>query len=233
VRDHLAARVLHAHGVRRVVMTGDPAWYDLECLGRPLAVPAEPRDIVISVPAAPMHHPAVEALAEGLRARFPDACIVGAFHHGWVAGPHVGEEAAAAYARLRERLEEAGHPAVDLAADLEAMESLYSSADLHVGWRLHAHLPRLSRRKPSFLLDEDCRGRGASEALGFRSVRSWAVRWRLGARRRLGHRAEAVPELLALIDEEVASGFTRLVQVPSVIDRTYEVAMKPFLERLP
>ena len=233
VRDHLAARVLCGRGVGGVRMTGDPAWYDLDHIG---AEPAPLTDIeraVVSVPADPMHHAAVETLALRLGELLPSARMVAAFHHGWTAGPHVAERSAKAYARLKERLEAGGYEAADLAGDLPAMERLYRGAVLHVGWRLHAHLFCLSRRQPSILLEEDCRGRGASEALGVRGVRSWSVRLRLGHRRRLAHRSEAVSETIALVAEELANGFEHVRQASRVIDRTFESEMRPFIERMP
>jgi hypothetical protein len=145
----------------------------------------------------------------------------------------VAKDSAKAYARLRERLEAASYEAADLAADLASMERLYGSAALHVGWRLHAHLFCLSRRQVSFLLEEDCRGRGASEALGVRGVRSWRVRSRLGLRRGLAHRPEAVPEVLAFIEEELENGFVRVQQASRVIDLTFRAEMRPFIERMP
>ena len=233
VRDHLAARVLCGRGVGGVRMTGDPAWYDLDHIGAAPVPRAEIERVVVSVPADPMHHAAVETLALRLGELLPESRIVAAFHHGWTAGPHVAERSANAYARLKERLEEAGYEATDLAGDLPAMERLYAGAALHVGWRLHAHLFCLSRRQPSFLLEEDCRGRGASEALGVRGVRSWRVRLRLGSRRRLAHRAEAVPEAIALVAAELANGFEHVQQASRIIDRTFESEMRPFVESMP
>lgn len=232
VRDHLATRVLRGRGID-ARMTGDPGWYDLDHMGVELAPPTAVERIVVSVPAHPMHHPAVETLGRRLSALLPDARIVAAFHHGWTAGPHVTERSAEAYSRLKERLEAANWGVADLAGDLQAMETLYGGEALHVGWRLHAHLFCLSRRRASFLLEEDCRGRGASEALGVRGIRSWQVRLRLGSRRRLSHRLEAVPEAIAFIEEELRNGFVRVQQAARVIDRTFEAEMKPFVERLP
>jgi hypothetical protein len=233
VRDHLAERVLCRHGVAGVRMTGDPAWYDLPHVGAAAPPPTGIERIVGSVPADPMHHPAVEPLARRLGELFPRTRILAAFHHGWTAGPHVDERSATAYVRLKERLEAAGYEAADLGGDLPAMERLYGGDALHVGWRLHAHLLCLSRRRPSFLLEEDCRGRGASEALGVRGVRSWRVRLRLGGRRLLAHRKEAVPEIVAIVAEERGRGFPHVEHASQVIDRTFESEMKPFIERMP
>jgi hypothetical protein len=233
VRDYLADRVLRRRGVGGVRMTGDPAWYDLDHIGGELVPPTVMSRIVVSVPADPVHHPAVETLARRLTERFREARVVAAFHHGWTAGPHVAERSAQAYIRLKERLEAAGYEAADLASDLASMETLYGGAALHVGWRLHAHLFCLSRRQASFLLEEDCRGRGASEALGVRGVRSWCMRTRFGRRRRLRHRSEAVPEILAFIEAELGSEFVRVQHAPRVIDQTFRAEMKPFIERMP
>lgn len=233
VRDELAVQVLERNGLVGATMTGDPAWYDLDHLGRPMESIPSPSRVVVSVPADPMHHRAVEPLVRGLAERFPDAQPVAAFHHGWTAGPHVSEASASAYARLREAVGTAGVEVVDLAADLAAMEALYSGDTLHVGWRLHAHLLCLSGRRPSILLEEDCRGRGASQALGVPGVQGWRLPFRLGPYRMTRHRTASVRDALALLDRETGRGFTGFQGVPHVIDGTYRTAMKPFIEALP
>jgi polysaccharide pyruvyl transferase WcaK-like protein len=54
---------------------------------------------------------------------------------------------------------------VDASRDIGALK-LYGQVDLHVGYRVHAHLCALSRRRPSLLIAEDGRGRGQAVTLG-------------------------------------------------------------------
>ena len=60
----------------------------------------------------------------------------------------------------------------------------YGECDFHVGYRVHAHIQFLSQRRPSLLLHEDGRGRGASEALELRGIDAFA-RTKAGELRRV------------------------------------------------
>ena len=45
------------------------------------------------------------------------------------------------------------------------MIDLYSNCDLHIGYRVHAHVFMTSIKKPSILIKEDGRGEGMSEVI--------------------------------------------------------------------
>lgn len=59
---------------------------------------------------------------------------------------------------------------IQIGADLDKMISVYADAKRHVGFRLHAHLLRLSLNLPSLLLIEDARGLSVSEFVGGNSI---------------------------------------------------------------
>ena len=46
----------------------------------------------------------------------------------------------------------------------------YETCDLHIGFRVHAHIYNLSMGTPSILINEDARGNGVNDALGLRNV---------------------------------------------------------------
>lgn len=69
---------------------------------------------------------------------------------------------------LKEWLERRGVDVRDLSYSCEGF-SAYNECDLHVGFRVHAHIYNLSQRIPSVLIEEDGRGWGAVEALGMKS----------------------------------------------------------------
>ena len=54
---------------------------------------------------------------------------------------------------------------IDLSKGSDRLMQEYNSCDLHVGYRVHAHIYRLSLRKPSILLAEDSRGMGVKETI--------------------------------------------------------------------
>ena len=250
-RDYLTKRVLARQGFNNVIMTGDPVWYDLEHIGQEFVPPREMNSIVFSVPARSIYHQQSIDLVKAMKKLLPKVELLCAFHHGWEASAHVSSNVAVAFSQLREAFGRYGFETINLAGDLRRMENLYEDADLHVGYRLHAHLFFLSQRKPSFLMVEDGRGRGASEAIGLRGIQAWSrsayepliaklpsIRYVRGlANRILGTGVEArkgaVDEMIAYIKEELENGFSRFRGLDRTLDYYYAEALVPFLESLP
>jgi hypothetical protein len=169
VRDPLTKDVLAHNGVSNVLMTGCPAWYDLEHFDREFQFVSEPRRVVLSMPA--VMQPGVRELMQWLSARFPKAERIVAFHHGIVpARTKRGFQTGRDNFRFALRSMRHGWRIRSLAGSLPKMEELYGSSDLHVGYRVHAHLLCLSRRQSSILINEDARGAGQARALGSESV---------------------------------------------------------------
>lgn len=249
-RDYLTKQILARNGFNHVTMTGDPVWYDLDFIGKHFVPPSHVNSIILSTPAYHIYYPQSIGLVKVLKNLFPEATIFCTFHHGWNASAYLSPEKALAFRHLREAFEHNGFEAVNLAADLRKMEDLYHHADFHVGYRLHAHLYFLSHRKPSFLLEEDGRARGASETLGLRGIPAWSrrgylmkyinvptIRYVHGLIRRIlkseiTAEPSAVDEMISYITEEFENGFIRIREAQAVIDRYYEVMVK-FLSTLP
>lgn len=168
VRGYLTLEALKANGVTNVRMTGCPVWYDLERFETVYSFPTTIGHVAFSGPARPRKetYAALDAVARA----FPTARRTLALHHG--AGPRGwrwGKElrrnlSLAAYALAR------GWRIADLSGGHEAMTALYDVADLHVGYRVHAHLLRLSMRKASLLFAEDARAAEQCDALGAPTV---------------------------------------------------------------
>ena len=173
VRDLEAKEFLSRGGVERVSATGCPALC-AEPEGLSTHARSASGPVVIS--------PGVLARREdfGFRRQFRDVLdlaastfrrdrIVVAFHHA--TSP---TEYASAYGagigvpdlELRRSVEASGFTAVDISGSEKAMIDLYSSASLHVGYRVHAHILCTSLRIPSVLLAEDARGFGVGRLLG-------------------------------------------------------------------
>jgi hypothetical protein len=244
-RDLPSLEVLARNGIDGV-MTGCPVWYHLDSLGKPLTVPSQIRRLVFTPPEQRVFHEQSREVLRGLRAAIPDAEIIVAFHRGLEADeftrPAVAEvlKGYAAFARgLGCRVE-------DVSRDLTRI-AFYDDCDLHVGYRLHGHLHFLSKRRPSVLLEEDGRGRGATETLGAPGIRAWSLTWssRLArglssgaVARRLARRFpvkaarhEAIAEALATVRSEIASGFAGCAAVPARIDAMWPV-MEAFVRRI-
>ena len=50
---------------------------------------------------------------------------------------------------------------------------IYDDCDIHIGFRVHAHIYNLSKRKFSILIEEDGRGAGVNDALGLTRIKAY------------------------------------------------------------
>ncbi len=151
-RDRTTADILAANGFDRVLMTGDPAWYDLAHLDDPIHRPSAIGSLAFTPPANPLYFDQAVRLARALAAAFPSAkgSVV---HHRGVQRP---------FTRLADDL---GWQDVDITGSAEGFER-FDAVDLHVGYRVHAHLYAISHGIPSYLIAEDSRGVGMLRTLG-------------------------------------------------------------------
>ena len=251
-RDAATERVLGACGVSRTVMTGDPAWFDPENLGRPFEAPTDLGVCLVSMPASSSFFRQSLELLRALRRRGTARRLIAAFNHGWTPGRHLDPGRASAYRKLRDAAKEGGAQPVDLSGDVARMIELAVECHMHVGYRLHTHLLFLSRRKPTLLLEEDGRGSAAGEALGLPGVRAWvrprlarallpalgaADRWGAPIQRSLQSRASAdehaVARTLAALDQHQDQAFSAFAEVTTRMDCVYRERMRPFVESLP
>lgn len=162
-RDYYTVDVLKKLDVQNVIMTGCPAWYSLNSINKEFNY-KDPKTIIFSDPAL-VDSSSYEAL-KLLRRKFPKSNIILTLHHGFF--PRIDMRGAkfflkhlllVLYASFR------GIQIISLAANLDRMKKVYAQCDLHIGFRVHAHIFCLSRRVPSMLLSEDSRGVGQSIAL--------------------------------------------------------------------
>lgn len=160
-RDDISTRMLKRNG-HSAVMTGCPVWYRQDCFGQEPDLPKKIERIVFTEPRRPEMNEQSLKLLEALRRVYADAEIVASFHHGF-------DEVAPGYL---DAVRAMGVETRDVAADTSKI-AFYDDFDLHVGYRVHAGLYFLSRRKPSIIISEDMRGRGSAEALGIPWVNAW------------------------------------------------------------
>ncbi len=115
-------------------------------------------------------------LAEALRARHPHAEVVVAAHHAVDEAVYrtvYGRNPPEGWVRFWDEIRRRGFRMEDLSGGLERMEGLYGSADLHVGYRVHAHVLMTSWRKPSVLVAEDGRASGMADVITGRVWPAW------------------------------------------------------------
>lgn len=158
-RDPVTDRLLRDNGLDRVLMTGDPAWYDLDRINAPMPMMHAIGSLAFTPPANPLFFPQAIAVMRCLVGRYPRAQRSVVFHSGQ-------------QATFRREASAGGWTIRDISGSVDGMRG-YDAADLHVGYRLHAHLYALSRAIPTYLIAEDSRGHGANAAfagIGFNAL---------------------------------------------------------------
>jgi hypothetical protein len=231
-RDALTAELLARAGFGGVLMTGDPAWYDLAAITSEPTVPQGIESLAFTPPANPVYFAQALGLLRGLVRARAGRLVTVVFHRG--------EQAP--FAQLAAELGCATRDITGSAAGF----SVYDEVDGHVGYRVHAHLYALSRGRQSYLVAEDSRGTGVLRTLGplgvpgFRERAGDSPPMRLALRvmprlgnpgrpitRRLGpalSRLLPVPDvadaLLAQIDADAGAGFARHAAAQQIIRAT-------------
>jgi hypothetical protein len=246
-RDYLTSELLERQGVPKAEMSGCPAWYQVEHLGKPMVIPGEPQRILLSTPQRDVYAPQMVELALAVKRRFPKASLVAAFNRGFAPDEHASAREGSHLAALKDRLAELGFEIADLSYELSKLEA-YADFDLHVGYRLHSHIFFLSMRKPSYLIAEDSRALGHCRTLqlpDFVGVREnlafhllpkrglWQAKRAAVRLLRPYRRDDAVPaRVLSTIQNDVDAGFASFLGVAQKLDRHFET-MRRYVEAMP
>ncbi|MGH8631592.1 MAG: polysaccharide pyruvyl transferase family protein, partial [Burkholderiales bacterium] len=174
VRDYHTLEVLRSNGFRHARMTGCPALYDPDTIGRTPGPPERIARVGISLGVSFLWSAGMRRQMEELVLRscelFKDAQVEVLFHHPvepWFLQTH---NAPALYYRghldFKAWLEGRHVAWRDLSGSAEKLIEYYRSCDLHIGYRVHAHIFMSSIGKPSLLLAEDGRGVALKEVIG-------------------------------------------------------------------
>jgi hypothetical protein len=166
VRDDVTRGIVESADVGRVRRTGCVAWYEVSSLDQPLVRPQYPRRIVYTTAAGASRKDARDAaqILRLLRRRFPGAERWCVFHRGILPGGGTNAKESAMAMGTAALAKTLGFRVLEASGDLSAID-FYRDADLHVGYRVHAHLMFLSHRRPSILINQDGRGVGQSVSL--------------------------------------------------------------------
>ena len=160
-RDFLSMNVLRNNGFDNSLMTGCPAWYDLENINN-ISYQKKPltniRKICISDHAVSGNINSAINLTTFIRKFFNDAEIIYVFHRGVSSN----SEFIAHLSSLNIQYTDISNSCVGF--------HLYDDCDLHIGFRVHAHIYNLSKRNLSILITEDARGSGVNAALGLPDI---------------------------------------------------------------
>lgn len=174
-RDWYTVRVMRNNGVSNPIMTGCPAWYDIDFIEM-----SHYRDninfpfkkIAISDPAKRTNISYIVPLINFIRSKFPNAEINYVFHRGISSDQLTGKRVGLLNTELANKLRDMGVKVHDISYSSEGL-TIYDKCDLHIGFRVHAHIYCLSHRGLSILIEEDGRGAGVNNALGLAGIEAY------------------------------------------------------------
>jgi hypothetical protein len=174
VRDYHTLNVLHAHGFKNYLMTGCPALYCQDHIDIPIKYQPELRQVVfslgVSLRSSQRMFRQMQDVVLRLRDSITPANLVVAFHHGlgqnYLNSPGASKLLYIAQQKFSSWLDVEGIAYEDISGSAERLKSFYSGFDLHVGYRVHAHIFMSSISKPSILINEDGRGKALEKVLG-------------------------------------------------------------------
>jgi len=168
VRDYHTLNALQHKGFKSFVMTGCPAFNDFKHLENPTLDTAEIKKIAFSLGVSFLEsNEMLEQMRSnilGIRDGFPSTEIEVVFHHAlsdeFLTTHNATDHHLAGHRKFADWLTNQGISFVDISGSAENLVECYSNADLHVGYRVHAHIFMTSIGKRSLLIAEDGRGKG-------------------------------------------------------------------------
>lgn len=171
-RDYYSMNILRNIGITDSVMTGCPAWYYLPKINNfniDFSGIDNVKTICISDSAKPENKALDIALFEFLRKEFKrDTRIYYVMHrNNWLE-----------LENIKEASEKYEIKVISIAGSDVGL-SIYDSCDIHIGFRVHAHIYNLSKRRYSILIEEDGRGAGVNDALGLPAITAYSDTMRI------------------------------------------------------
>lgn len=166
-RDIYSYEILRKEGLKNIFMTGCPAWYNIPFIKKDTIVNKswELKNIFISNPAKVKNYSLLFNLIVYLRSSFPNSNITLVFHRD----KDVCEKSLLSL--LNKIIYENNVNVLDISGSADGFK-VYDNSDLHIGFRVHAHIYNLSIRR-TVLIEEDGRGAGCNDTLGLVGIKAF------------------------------------------------------------
>ena len=174
VRDYHTLNSLLFHNVDNVLMTGCPAYYDYNFLGKNTHIP-KIKKVGFSLGVSFINSPSMEKLMKEnilkVKEYFNDSEFIVVFHHSLSPDIYLNTHNSNKYHLKRHHgfvnwLVKENISYKDISGSAENLINFYSQMDLHVGYRVHAHIFMNSVAKLSVLLAEDGRAKATKDVIG-------------------------------------------------------------------
>lgn len=246
-RDYQTERALKNNGYNNITMTGCPVWYDIDSIGKGFVPPKEIKRIVYTPAQDEFFSDQSIKVLDFLLKNYKGAEIIVSFHRGiGKIDEFTPKSDANNTQKLADAAKQLGAKVVDVSFDTDKL-SFYDNCDLHIGYRVHAHIYFLSKRLPSILLHEDGRGNGVSEALSSPGVDAYMSskiyagifspfnknRRLLSLYRKLSFKVNdnVIRDLKNMIDEIESTNYKTYKRISEHIDKHYNI-MENFIKIL-
>jgi len=251
VRGYHTLNTLQNHGFKNFLMTGCPAYYDIDYIDKKIEY-KEIKKVAFSLGVSFINSENMESqmknLILSLSEKYNDKIFEVVFHHSLdkekiekVYGKsHLGH--VLEHLEFVKWLETNNISYVDISGSAENLINYYNDIDLHIGYRVHAHIFMNSIRKFSILLSEDGRGKEVAKTIGGIVIDAYTeykkdfiskvLNKLLKGYSRFKENLFVDKELLNSIEYESKIDYQRINGSYSTIDNNFEV-MKKFIKQLP
>jgi len=250
VRDYHTLNAIRFNGFNNFLMTGCPAYYNKDFINKQLQL-TELNKVAFSLGVSFKESPSMERLMKenilACKAKFSDKEFEVIFHHSldrekfksdYKSSPkHVIK-----HNEFADWLVGQGIGYVDISGSAENLMNYYSTVDLHIGYRVHAHIFMNSISNRSILISEDGRAKGVKGAIGGIVLNGYldfkdsfiakVLNKAFPFYDRFTANSNLTKELLSEIDYEETIDFSRFKSSRNRIDQNYLI-MKQFLIQLP
>jgi hypothetical protein len=251
VRDFHSARVLAGKGINNVIMTGCPAYYDTSYFDETPKVPSKIRKVAFSLGVSLVKSRSMWRLMQdqilSLRDKFKEAELEVVFHHSldrkvYNAAYGVHNAHIERHLQFAKWLDKENISYVDVSGSADAMTAYYYNVDLHVGYRVHAHIFMNSVSKLSLLIAEDGRAKGSESAIGGMVIDGYDdyrtnITDRLAAKLKLP-RDNYIPnqnsnrDMVHMLEYELRSGAQKSQSARALINQNF-MQMRNYINSLP
>ncbi len=175
VRDYHTLNTLQMKGYKNVLMTGCPAYYDSEYLNKDMHIVQEINTVAFSLGVSFVESKSMEKLMKNLiielKEYFANKKFQVVFHHSLnkdelLKHSSANERHSMKHNQFAKWLEKNKIKYIDISGSAENLMNYYSKVDLHIGFRVHAHIFMNSISKYSILISEDGRAKGVEKTIG-------------------------------------------------------------------
>lgn len=247
VRDYHSLNALHSSDYKNFLMTGCPAYYSTEYIGRDFEnYPI--KKVSFSLGVSFNHSKSMDKLVKEnileCKEYFKNESFEVVFHHSIDEKKRdkgVSKSLFDAQKRMQQWLDSKHINYTDISGSAENLMNYYSSRDLHIGYRVHAHIFMNSIAKYTILLNEDGRGKSIKNVIGGITIdaydnynESYLVRKlnQLYKHDKYSANTNLTKQLLDEIDYEKMIDFNRYKISRKTIDKNFDI-MQKFLQQLP